>query len=330
MKRLFVVVFRLFGAVIMLQSSMAVAVQPQVGGANAVESLVDADRRLATLALPLLVGNAALCRQQSPIPGLVLHSRDQYSSNIERRFPGGASLAISAVVPSGPAMVAGLQDGDVVKRIGLSREPDWMAAGFTPLRDGAYASLFGISGPVIIGYERDGQSMSATIDAPTGCRSLVEVTTEDALAARADGRVIQLSYPLMVRASDEQVAVILAHELAHQVLEHRRRLDAAGVRKGFFGQFGGDFRINSQVEREADRLSVHLLANAGYDPAIAPDFWTSDLGREIASGVFRNRIYPSATERGALLDREIQRYLRGGAPSWPGHILASRDVPFAR
>ena len=102
------------------------------------------------------------------------------------------------------------------------------------------------------------------------------------------------------------------------------------MRKGFFGQFGGSLGINSQVEREADRLSVHLLANAGFDPYIAPRFWTSDLGREIGNGIFRNRIYPSANERGELLDLEIRRYLEGGAPSWPGHILANRDVPFAR
>jgi predicted Zn-dependent protease len=117
--------------------------------------------------------------------------------------------------------------------------------------------------------------------------------------------------------------------MGHLVLEHRRRLSSAGVEKGFFGEFGRNQRLNRQVEVEADRIAAHLLANAGYDPAIAPQFWRSSLGRRASGGLLRSSTYPSAEARAELIEREIAEYLGGGAaPTWPGHLLARREVPF--
>jgi predicted Zn-dependent protease len=157
----------------------------------------------------------------------------------------------------------------------------------------------------------------------------VEIRAADSLDARSDGRVIQVNYGLALAATDAELAVVFAHELGHLVLEHRRRLEAAGVEKGFFGEFGRNQRLNRQVEVEADRISVHLLANAGYDPAIAPAFWRSKLGRRAGGGILRSSTYPSAEGRARQLEREIADFLAGGSgPSWPGHLLARRDAPF--
>jgi hypothetical protein len=90
------------------------------------------------------------------------------------------------------------------------------------------------------------------------------------------------------------------------------------------GEFGRSRRLNAEAEIEADRLSVHLLANAGYDPRIAPAFWRSDLGRSVGGGLFRSRIYASPEERARALEREIADFLTGGAPSWPGPLPIRR------
>ena len=76
-------------------------------------------------------------------------------------------------------------------------------------------------------------------------------------------------------------------------------------------------------------MAVHLLANAGYDPAIAPSFWRTSLGRRAGGGLLRSSTYPSPEARAALIEREIADYLGGGAgPSFPGHLLSRRDAPF--
>ena len=140
--------------------------------------------------------------------------------------------------------------------------------------------------------------------------------------ARSDGRVIQIDYGLAAAANDNQLAVIFAHELGHAVLEHRRRLGAAGVSKGFFGEFGKNGKLNRQAEIEADRMSVHLLADAGYDPRIAPAFWRSPLGRRVGNGL--SFVYPNAEARAKLLDGEITSHMNDMGLN---ELLAQRDRP---
>ena len=75
---------------------------------------------------------------------------------------------------------------------------------------------------------------------------------------------------------------------------------------------------------------MHLLANAGYDPASAPRFWLSEAGRSISFGIFNSRIYPSRRERSEALQAEIDAHLAGQAlPSLAPHLVALRDQPFA-
>jgi Zn-dependent protease with chaperone function len=71
----------------------------------------------------------------------------------------------------------------------------------------------------------------------------------------------------------QELAAIVAHELAHIVLDHPRRLTDAHVSRGLFKGFGRSGRLFKQTENEADRLSVTLMANAGYDPQAAVRYW---------------------------------------------------------
>ena len=77
-------------------------------------------------------------------------------------------------------------------------------------------------------------------------------------------------------------------------------------------------------------MSVHLLASAGYDPAIAPAFWRSKLGKRAGGGLLRSGTYPSPGGRARLIEAEIASYLGlTPSPDHAAHLLADRDVPFA-
>jgi hypothetical protein len=197
-----------------------------------------------------------------------------------------------------------------------------------PLRDTAFAALAdqSVERPLALALTRDGQQRLLSLNVPSGCRALVEIRAADGLNARTDGRVIQVNYGLAAAANDNELAVVFAHEMGHLVLEHRRRLEAAGVKKGFFGEFGKNRRLNRQVEVEADLISAHLLANAGYDPEIAPAFWRSRLGRRAGGGLFRSGTYPSPEARASQIEQEIAAHIRSGAGV--AHLLALRDAPF--
>lgn len=287
------------------------------------------DARLAVVADRMLSANAQLCRQLGPISGMVLHSSDQYRGSVAGNAFANGPIAVELVVPGSAAQRAGVQAGDGILAIDGQPTAALVKQDNQPLRDSAYAALGMLAGEFDLTISRGGQQQNVRIEAPQGCRALVEIRSENGLNARSDGRVIQINYGLAAAANDNELAVVFAHEMGHLVLEHRRRLEAAGVEKGFFGEFGKNRRLNRQVEVEADQISVHLLANAGYDPAIAPAFWRSKLGRRAGGGLFRSSTYASPEARADLVEREIADHLaQSKGPSLPAHLLDRRDRPF--
>lgn len=294
------------------------------------QGLDSADRRMAQVAERLQAANVALCRQHMPLTGLILFSADQYGRPDPVRFADG-SLAVAQVLPGSPAHAAGIQVNDAIVAIdgqavaALEPEQDH------PLRDAAFARLAdsGPGRPLALGLRRAGQDITATLTPPPGCRALVEVMAGADGIARSDGRVIQVSWRFVAQWTDEELAAIVAHELAHSVLEHRRRLEAAGVKTGFLGEFGRNRRLRRQVESEADLLSVHLLANAGLDPYLAPRFWRSEAGQRMDAGILRSGAYSAPRQRAAAMEAEIAAHLQEKPlPSRADHLLAGRDVPY--
>jgi hypothetical protein len=310
---------------------MAFAQQLSAQQPRPVDSLIAQDARLAGIAERVLGANRALCRHEMPLTGLVLHSQDQYRAAVAEGAFANGPIAVAVVVPGSPAALAAVRPRDGLVAVADQPTAAMARVGEAPLRDTVFTALADQAGkrPLTVTLARDGAQLVVLLDAPSGCRALVEIRAANSLDARSDGRVIQVNYGLALAATDEELAAIFAHELGHLVLEHRRRLEAAGVEKGFFGEFGRNRRLNRQVEVEADLISVHLLANAGYDPAIAPAFWRSRLGRRAGGGILRSGTYPSAKARAELVEREIAEHLadRTG-PSFPQHLMSRRDLPF--
>jgi hypothetical protein len=318
--------------IVVMALSLLVLIAPGARAQAATEltALHAQDLRLAALADRMLVANRELCRTLMPVSGIIIHSRDQYGATPPADFVQ-APVAVAAIVPGSPADLAGLQAGDGLRAIGGTELAAIPPPGEGPLRDAVFNHLASLppSEPLELSVVRGGIELVLTLAPQAGCRALVEILTEDGRIARSDGRVIQLSLGFVADLSDEGLAASFAHELAHVVLEHRRRLSEAGVSKGFFAEFGSDRRRNRAAEVEADRLSVHLLANAGLDPRIGPRFWRSSEGRRADAGIFRSSIYPSPTRRAELLEEEIAGQLPlGTGPTMAAHLLALRDTAF--
>ncbi|QZH74767.1 MAG: hypothetical protein JY451_14075 [Erythrobacter sp.] len=290
------------------------------------------DLRLASVADGLLRANAHLCRNTMPVTGLILHSADQYPDGAaQARFANGP-VAVAAIVPGSPAARAGILPDDGILEIGGEPTDALLTMGRGNLRESAFDLLTrqpsGDSFQLRIA--RNGVDLDFIILAPPGCRTLVEILVGTGPRARSDGRVIQMQYDFAGELDDAQMAIVLAHELAHTVLEHRRRKEEAGIDNGMFAELGRNQQANRAAEVEADRLSVHLLANAGYDPAIAPFFWRSDVGHRLGGGAMPSFVYPSQEARAQLIEQEIALYLpQRRGPSWPGHLLASRERGFS-
>lgn len=302
------------------------AAAPALAADDSLSPLRAQDERLLRIAEPIMARNVELCDRTMPDLGVALQSADQYSA--KSRPPFAAPVAFAAVLPGSAAAQAGIERDDGLRSIdgkAIAKRPELLAS---PLRDSAFALLaeHAAGTPLVLGVVRAGQERTAAIPVSQECLALVEILADQGTDARSDGRVIQIGFGLASRASDEQIATIFAHELAHSILHHRDRLSAADVNKGLLGEFGRDRRLNLQAEEEADRLSVHLLANAGVDPRAAAEFWRSKLGRRLSGGLFHDRMHLSAKGRAVMLDDEISK-MTGASPSYPAALMALRNQP---
>lgn len=321
---------------IVLPAILASAVAPGVAlgqGTPSQNPLEIEDIRLARIAEGIMTANAGLCDNRMPVTGIVLHSADQYADGtLDERFSQGP-VAIGALRPGSPADTSGLKRDDAIVAINGHSTTTLAAGEDGHLREAVFDLLASQPSdfPLALTIRRAGTEMDFSIDPDPGCRSLVEVRVGEGPRAQSDGRVIQIRYDFAREIDDTQLAVVFAHELAHTVLQHRRRKEEAGIEVGLLGEFGRNQRANREAEVEADRLSVHLLANAGFDPHDAPRFWRSETGRRVSGGMFSSFIYPSAESRAALIEREIAMYLpQARGPTWPGHLLSLRNRRFSR
>src|SRR5262249_23704123 len=144
--------------------------------------------------------------------------------------------------------------------------------------------------------------------------------------AQADGIMVQVGARFLDGFSDDELAALVAHELSHNILHHRERLEAKGVDFGMLAGFGGNVKYFRQTETEADLLSVYLLANAGYDVQPAPPFWTK-FGKATDMGFLRDRTHPGWKDRAATVESEAAQVAATPARPILPALLTARDKP---
>lgn len=280
------------------------------------EALRAQDQAVLETGYRLARANAPFCPETIGRAGLTLHHIAQYQDREAARaaFGFSADYAVLALVADGPAARAGLRRDDGLIAInGEALNPgpaDLAASGeradYAPLAwaiarlDDALAAS-----SATITVRRGEETLTLTITPEPGCASRFEVRPEDDSGAFADGRLIGITSAMLDFMVDEdERAAILAHELAHNILKHRARLDAAGIQRGLLQQFGRNARLTKATEVEADRLSIWLMANAGYDPRAAVRFWTR-YGKQKGLGIFSAPTHYRWKKRAALLEAEI-------------------------
>lgn len=244
-------------------------------------ALTDMDQRVARVSRALSETNADLCPVVRQSAGWALHAASQYSpqlrSHARSRFGLEGALPGVLAVPAGSAAAAaGLQEGDLILSVNTQRlDPgaERNEPGFEELEaniavlDRAFAA-----GATHLGIRRGAVEMSFILQPHRACGYDVQLNPSNELNARADGRRLYISTALAgFTQSDDELAIILGHELAHHVLRHREWSDVGGA-----GREGNDTRAiggSGTREQQADRVGLYLSARAGYETAIAPAFW---------------------------------------------------------
>ena len=293
-------------------------------------ALAALEARVAAIGFRLTTANAAWCPVQQPQFGWVwgdprLYDADRRAEAIavygatDRDAPFLAALA-----PASPAAVAGLRVGAAVTGMQGSAVPEGADthpfARITAIE--TWLAALPPSAPLALDT---GDTGAFTLTPVAGCVSDFRVEADAKAGAVADGRMVLVNQGLAQFANDDdELAAAIAHELAHNILRHRARLDAAGIDRGLGKQFGRSARLFKQTEVEADRLSVWLLAGAGYAPAAAARFWTA-FGQRKGRPLFQAGTHPGWRDRVASLEAEaalIAAARAGGQPLHPPLIDA--------
>ncbi|MCX7864790.1 MAG: PDZ domain-containing protein [Novosphingobium sp.] len=289
------------------------------------------DQQLADVAWRLTAANLALCPQRRGALGIALHDAMQYAPHIRSQAIaafgfGDGYPAILSLADGSPAQLAGLQPGDRLVAIdGVAIEPQGVSAD-EPARYDAIEAVMSRLEAVPAGTAVELAVLRAqarrvfNVVAQESCRLRVELAPGGQLNAHSDERVIQIQGRLAawLRSSDE-LALVIAHEMAHVFLGHHRQLDREGLATGPFSGFGANGRRLRDLERQADRHAIFMAARAGFDYRIAGDFWRRLSAMRGLAGLWASS-HPGPRDRGRNADAaiaEVESLLADGKASAP-------------
>jgi len=280
------------------------------------------DQRVETIGYRLAHSAGTLCPEQVWLSGIAIQDLSAYGSasqpDARRAFGLGLDPIISAVARDSPAERSGLRIGDKLVAIDGETAPAAPRSSGTYQRIAAVEEILdrqGADGALDLDIRRAGMSYRLHIALERGCASHFQVRPSDAIDAGADGHYVEITSAYVERPeSDDGLAILLAHELAHNILHHRERLNAAGVHRGLLQEFGRSARLTRATEIEADRLSLHLVDRAGFSLDAAIRF-RETLWRGSGWDVFRSATHPAGAERLAILRSEVARIRASKTPS---------------
>jgi Zn-dependent protease with chaperone function len=240
-----------------------------------------------------------------------------YSLNIDR------GLVVIAVVNGSPAEVAGVAPGDILVSINDKE--------ITSIRNfNQYSRKLDI-GEVIKLQIKKGD-LTRNIDLTVGSVPInVPIITVDVqeVNAAASSNAIYVTYGLLNFAkSDDEIAAVLGHELAHLVRGHLSKVQVSsllslliGIPLGMIANEAapgtGDLVMRTtdifrasysrDLEREADYFGVKFTYLGGFNPCVCADF-QERFAIEIPQSMIRNYLvtHPSSPERMLRIKKAVQ------------------------
>jgi Zn-dependent protease with chaperone function len=243
------------------------------------------DQRVADTAWRIASRNSDKCLKLWAAFGVSLQHVSQYESAYRAAAQAAFGLddsypSILAVAEGSPAAAAGLKPNDILRAINgaylASKSGKQTTAASYDAVSVAMAALEGLpeQKAAILSIERGGQRLDVSVTPQNVCRSRVELAPGNALNANANGLVAQISGRLVNWVeSDDELALVIAHEMAHNLMGHPKKLSEKSSLSGLATSLGLSGRAQRQMELEADRMGIIMAASAGYNYKIAPDFW---------------------------------------------------------
>ncbi len=248
--------------------------------------------RLERVSAPLRLANAHLCPHVFRDPGFTAHALADYPERLQ-----GVAEAVMGLKPDGiyvrsvrrdsPADAADIEIGDRVVRL----NGQYVLGGRTMKQ--FYAALsrgaFGGMKTRMTLRTPQGQDYETSLRSDTACDYPASVFFSQEINGHTDGEDVFITSALMQAVPDDvNLALIVAHEMAHAIAGHI------------------DETPSQALELEADRMALVLMENAGYDIDAAIAYWAeaSHPHRDLQDN---SESHPSITARFENFKKERAR-----------------------
>ena len=291
--------------------------------------------RLNDVAFPIQRAAAPLCGESvKDRAGFSSSNRydydDAWRDIAAKHFGLGERFKVIRVTRDSPAEDAGLKVGDELLSADGAIFPTGAnaSAKFSEI----YASAVN-DGEVVLDVLRDHRRQSVTIRPVKVCAHKVQLTQNDSVNAFADGDKVYITTGMMRFAeTDQELALVVAHELAHNAMRHsakqqQNRIGGAivgGLVSGLACAYGGvcsrdGFGIadaagrahSKEFEAEADYVGLYMMARAGMEIEGAANFWRR-MAAEHPGNIASNHAatHPSTPERFVALEKTVAEIKR--------------------
>lgn len=263
--------------------------------------------RLLTIGRRILLANAELCPKTRRDMGVMIHSESNYPKELRiaaRRELGATDKpSVYLVAPDSPASRAGIIPGDIFLLDGDPIGPD-------DLRDLMDADSVSLT------VRRNEREIDVIVEPETVCHSRLRLRSSSAINAYANGRHITVTTGMMdFTDSDEELALILGHELAHNTMGHIRKVVSNLILSGFATRYTRPF------ESESDYVGLYYMVRAGFNPDGVEAFWRrlADVDPRSVNRAKTHPTFPDRYLRIAAAREEVLAKQTAGEPLVPNY-----------
>jgi len=296
--------------------STAASVTPPASVTEGIDRYMKQRARVEAVSFRLrkaAVGDCAKQNATGPELGLIVWSLANFENAYDRTYLTNTfaltdGVTVALAVDGSPAAAAGLKEGRVITHINGKELSSGKGATERFITQSNAAAR---EGPVKLRLADGGE---AILMPETVCKFLTLLVRSPEINAAADGRVLAITSALFdLTRSDDELAIVLGHELAHNVLGHLAKSSATkpgGILDAFMRATIGTAvaaatspPFSVADEKEADYVGLYFTARAGYDFAAADAFWRRLNGTTRATSVVKT--HPSGPERLKALQTTI-------------------------
>lgn len=265
------------------------ATPAQQAAQSALRKSVVLQTRLYKISSPLLIENADLCKTQArKLLGFTAQNKysypGQYADAAQSELSYGERLVVSVVLSGSGAARAGLRPGDVLLTVNGKTLP--AGANADTEAGKIFGPLLASRTTLNLQISRDKKALVLDLPATRACAYQIVSGNADNINTYADGQRIVVTRGMMnFAANDEEIAYVVARAMADNILGHaaaQHQGAALGALVDNLTNVQPDLSkltspsirpMSADMDASADRLSLFLLARAGYDLDGAARFW---------------------------------------------------------